>query len=1394
VNRKMKKIASSIIIVLLCVSMFTILTPQVKAQETIIFQDDFESYAVGTFPSAGGWEIVWNGAGNQSQVITDSCYASPTKSLQLVAINQWDKVEFAGVKKDFSSGNKIIGFEARLLATENSVGYVGFSNMQMGSWGRFYATIGLGNGSIFACERDNEYAHELQILIPNTWYKIRVVLDRSTSRYNVWIDDALREQDIPIYYDPWEILSLQLFVAVDKQYFDDVKIFEVTETPSLNGLVGYWKFDEGSGSTVVDISGNGNTGTLNSGPVWVDGKFGKALSFDGVDDHVQVPQSSSLDVTDQISVETWVYPRAYVDNTGMVSHIISRCDYSGGHIYVLSMYPDSNKISFSINPYPDEYPSVADLPLNAWTHLAMTYDGSYVRLYINGEFDSSYAQSGPIYTTSNWLAFGCKPTGPWGGVGTYAYFNGMIDEVRIYDRALSQQEIQTDMGGLPPAEHDFSMRWNSPFYGVTAGHDTFFVIYLEYSEGFDETVTLSVQGLPDGCTAWFDVDTLRPPVSYRTLHITTPSTLNNGTYIFMVKGDSSDSYQMIPVTLTIGTGKITGVVYRDDNGNGVRDSGEPTVSGATLGYYATQNYIDLYSASATSNSVGEFTLANVPFNVANEITATATGLTQRCIPVNIMNQLETHVDVGIKPPTILYKPVVVDGCKYQLKLLYGESGQITGGFVLNLSDTNQPSYVDPTNPANDNYAMGITKRVIRAMLIQELATDMININALPYQQIFGQSPQLETWLSHASSTQCWYALAVLSGFSVTLDDQGTWNRRLFAMIEAGIRGHTSTMFPDEWTLTQNYEKLIAHKDWLLATPGFDSALVTVFNQEEVLFWAKRLEYLQYSVSLANLLVIRQMIVNEAPRLAEIQALSDQLEVSDDMKNALAYCASVREQYESDLGDHAMAIASEFVWSEAQKVGPSKILEYLLPFIAEKGLISIGIAVPFTFCLATLKLLTYIYYNFQQAYDCIRNADAGRIIIKDLQKVLQAYSSELNAATETTEKQTESLNLVMMMQYSIAEKMCYFARSMLRNTVIGADMDLIDPSWRALMAVFEAKEKWAKGYFDFINQRLKDDVNEIASKITVPSHAIGFVLHSPANFCVVDPQGRRVGFDSQTVTTINEISTAVYTGPNSEPQVISIESPSEGAYHVVLTGTDTGSYTLDIELITPTQTITETCSGFIEPNEIKTHHIFIPESGDTIIVDDTPPTTKLTTEGPKYTNVFTTYVTRETLFTLESDDGEGSGVSSTTYRIFNNTYDTGWILYSSPFYLTLLGDGTYTIAFNSTDNAGNVEPANTIQVTLFSWTYIFTDSYSRGTTLKINTQYKLFQFIAPDKDFGIKHDAKMIQLKHVIIVCFEDREMGLVATAVDDKIDFCSAIAWDKTSNKKYLLIDKPNCR
>ena len=192
---------------------------------------------------------------------------------------------------------------------------------------------------------------------------------------------------------------------------------------------------------------------------------------------------------------------------------------------------------------------------------------------------------------------------------------------------------------------------------------------------------------------------------------------------------------------------------------------------------------------------------------------------------------------------------------------------------------------------------------------------------------------------------------------------------------------------------------------------------------------------------------------------------------------------------------------------------------------------------------------------------------------------------------------------------------------------------------------------------------------------------------------------------------------------------------------------------------------------------------------TVFLDNTPPTTSLTIGEPKYISD-TTYVTPCMPFTLEADDGEGSGVYSITYRIYNGTYDSGWLPYTGPFYLTSLADGVYTIEFNSTDNLGNTEATNSIQVTLFSWNYIFTDSYGRGTTLKINLAHKFFQFITPDKDYGIRNATYMRVYNRAIIICHKDNELKLATISVDTQLDFCIAYAKDIQTGKEYWLIDK----
>jgi hypothetical protein len=206
--------------------------------------------------------------------------------------------------------------------------------------------------------------------------------------------------------------------------------------PTSSGLVAAYAFDEGSGTTVADASGNGNTGTI-SGANWTSsGKFGKALSFNGSTSWVSVADSASLDLSGGMTVEAWLNPAAIGNWRTAVMK-----EKSGGLAYALYASTGLAASAPSANVNPGTEAAVAGssgLPLNSWTHLAGTYDGTTIRLYLGGSLIASQAESGNIAPSTAPLRIGGNSV--WG-----EYFQGQIDEVRIYNRALSTSEIQTDM-------------------------------------------------------------------------------------------------------------------------------------------------------------------------------------------------------------------------------------------------------------------------------------------------------------------------------------------------------------------------------------------------------------------------------------------------------------------------------------------------------------------------------------------------------------------------------------------------------------------------------------------------------------------------------------------------------------------------------------------------------------------------------------------------------------------------------------------------------------------------------------------------------------------------------------------------------------------------------------
>jgi len=207
-------------------------------------------------------------------------------------------------------------------------------------------------------------------------------------------------------------------------------------------LVAAYAFEEGSGSSVSDASGRGNTGTIQNATWTTAGKYGKGLAFNGATARVTVPDATSLHLTTGMTLEAWVNPS---DVTSAWRDVI----YKGNDNYFLEATSTRNGAPGAGGTFGEVY-GTTTLPVGAWTHLAVTYDGATLRLYVNGTQVSSVARSGPIATSTNPLQIG--------GDGLYGqYFAGVIDEVRVYSVARTPSQIQSDMStpigtaGLPVA-------------------------------------------------------------------------------------------------------------------------------------------------------------------------------------------------------------------------------------------------------------------------------------------------------------------------------------------------------------------------------------------------------------------------------------------------------------------------------------------------------------------------------------------------------------------------------------------------------------------------------------------------------------------------------------------------------------------------------------------------------------------------------------------------------------------------------------------------------------------------------------------------------------------------------------------------------------------------------
>jgi len=217
---------------------------------------------------------------------------------------------------------------------------------------------------------------------------------------------------------------------------------EKIESKLLEGLISYWKFDEGSGSIASDSAGT-NNGTI-YGATWTDGALGGALGFDGVNDYVDVPDSASLrfSQTDSFSISCWAMPIA--GDGGRIVCKMRKTSATGVFGYETLWQPALSGFWFSAESSWKGHTVVGtgqgSAPAGNWYHFTAVYSNKNITLYLNGQPAGAgkFAYNAGSTTPDKNLSIGVRSYDS----RIEDYFEGRIDDVRIYDRALSAEEVQ----------------------------------------------------------------------------------------------------------------------------------------------------------------------------------------------------------------------------------------------------------------------------------------------------------------------------------------------------------------------------------------------------------------------------------------------------------------------------------------------------------------------------------------------------------------------------------------------------------------------------------------------------------------------------------------------------------------------------------------------------------------------------------------------------------------------------------------------------------------------------------------------------------------------------------------------------------------------------------------
>jgi hypothetical protein len=315
--------------------------------------------------------------------------------------------------------------EFRLNRSNNGTTYKMKSNYNynnsLGKWIHVAATFDGNTSKIFINGKENVVKKYSPFSIGTTSGNLFIGSMGTTQRWNGELDE-LRLYDRALTSNEILLLSGEELPS------------QSPPSTALDKLMGHWRMDEGSGNILVDNSGNGNDATIqNTSDIsWSKGVNGMALNLSGAKERFAVaPHSSSLEISDALTIVAWIKPNAIGRNT-----VISKADGNGFELWLdnngqieFRLNRGNNGASYKLNSRFDYSGDIGN-----WIHLAATFDGTTSKIFVNGFEDTSDKYTPfSIKTTSGNLVIGA--------LGTIQRFNGTLDDLMLFGRSLSESEI-----------------------------------------------------------------------------------------------------------------------------------------------------------------------------------------------------------------------------------------------------------------------------------------------------------------------------------------------------------------------------------------------------------------------------------------------------------------------------------------------------------------------------------------------------------------------------------------------------------------------------------------------------------------------------------------------------------------------------------------------------------------------------------------------------------------------------------------------------------------------------------------------------------------------------------------------------------------------------------------